>query len=76
MPLYHLHREKVLPGTQEAPPLLQVKKSHRVVTAHTADYLITSQLWKKENPAFFVSKQSNAFFKIKPDFPLSNMSFC
>lgn len=38
------HREKVLPGTQEASSPFQVKESHGVVTTHTAEDLTITSL--------------------------------
>jgi hypothetical protein len=44
MPSDHPHREKVLPGTQEAPSPFQVKESHGMVTTHTAEDLTITSL--------------------------------
>lgn len=38
------HREKVLPGTQEAPSPFQVKEGNRMVTTHTAEDLTIASL--------------------------------
>lgn len=73
MPLYHLHREKVLPGTEEEPLLLQVEEGHGVVTAHTENHLITPQLWGGKQATSFVSKQPNASFKIDSGPPPANV---